>query len=118
VDRQTQNLARLASNGDSEAGLKLHRLLIDRACTDGGLSHELAEPRRLTFTDDDGNEQTLERVSTCKRCRAEVPYQWVMTRDPFARARAAINAPSLQDFLQRDDEGNFIAHIRTSPLEP
>lgn len=116
-DRASRELERLASNGDLDAALKLHRILIDRPCSDGGLSHELAEPRRVAVmtSTNTGSSQHTERLSKCSRCQAELPFAWC--RQPRHPGIAG-TVRSLQDYLERDDEANFIAHIRTSPLEP
>jgi hypothetical protein len=115
VDRHTRELARLASNGDRHAAADLQRLLIDRPCSDGGLAHELLPPRRLTFKNADGSLHTVDRVSTCDRCKAEVPYYWVHDRQLNPPRPAP--APVLLDYLKQNEAGEFVAHIRTSPLE-
>jgi hypothetical protein len=114
-DTRERQLERLASNGDQHAAHELHRARLTRSCLDGGLSHELLAPRRLTFAGDDGTLHTFERISTCARCKAEVPWHWV--RDLRWTAASMPPAPVLRDFLSRNEDGELVAHIRTSPLE-
>jgi hypothetical protein len=114
-DTRERQLERRASNGDPDAAHELHRSRLTRSCLDGGLSHELLAPRRLTFTGDDGTLHTYERISTCTRCKAEVP--WHRVKALRWTAASMPPAPELRDFLRRNEGGELIAHVRTSPLE-